>query len=187
MKDEPTRLPDADTTEAKEEDAPDFILHPSSVVLALQAALRLLGVSARSRAEIERKLARAGFPPEVIGAVIAECERRGWVEDAQFARAWIADRADRKEYGRIRLATELRNRGVDPESIAAATGSMDDADELRRAVSAARRRLHGSALSGADGGPSPREARRLSDFLQRRGFAQRIITQVFRELAQNTG
>ena len=148
-------------------------------------AFRFLGYSARSRSEMQKRLERDGFPEEVIAAVLAECKARGWIDDEKFARDWIADRADRKGYGRTRLAAELRNRGVDPETVGEAMEAVDDDAELARAVAAARPKWPAARLADLDFSALQAEKRRLANFLQRRGFNWRIIGQVFAILMEN--
>lgn len=153
----------------------------SALEAARNVALRFLGHSARSEAEIERRLAKDEYAPEIIAAVIAECRERGWLDDAQFARDWVEDRADRKLYGRGRLKAELRNRGVDRDSVDAALDTIDNEAELVRARAAAAQKWRGDALAKADRETLQAEKRKLAGFLQRRGFSWQIITQVLAE------
>ncbi|HZT41046.1 MAG TPA: regulatory protein RecX [Chthonomonadaceae bacterium] len=152
---------------------------------ARAVALRFMGYTARSRAEVERRLTRAEFPPEVVTAVLDELEERGWLDDAQLAQAWVADRADRKKYGRRRLAAELKRKGVDKETLQEAVGAIADADEMERALAAARMKWHPEVLETADSSALQAEKRRLAEFLQRRGFSWEIITQVLAQLMAN--
>jgi regulatory protein len=149
---------------------------------ARRVALRYLGYAARTRKEIEERLEKAAFAPEVIAAVVSEMESRGWLDDTHFARAWVEDRADRKRYGKTRLAAELRRKGVDKETIAETLETIEEADELARALTAAQTRLRSERLAEADPAALQTEKRRLSDFLLRRGFSHSIIRQVFSRL-----
>jgi regulatory protein len=152
---------------------------------ARAVAFRFLGYAARSRAEIERRLAKADFEPDVIEAVVAELEARKWIDDAQFAQDWVADRADRKLYGRGRLAAELRTRGVDRESVDAALETVNEEAELSRARAALDRKWRTETLPALEGEALQAEKRRLANFLQRRGFSWHIITQVLAERVVN--
>ncbi|HLK56136.1 MAG TPA: regulatory protein RecX [Chthonomonadaceae bacterium] len=148
-------------------------------------AFRYLGISARSRAEIERRLEREAFPPDVIAAVVAELEAQNYLNDAQFAQDWIADRADRKKYGKGRLKAELQRRGVEKEFIEKAVGDVEDEAEVQRALAAARPKWHAERLEGADNATLQAEKRKLANFLLRRGFSWAIIKQVFAQLMVN--
>ncbi len=153
---------------------------------ARSVAFRYLGYAARSQAEIERRLTKAEFAPDVVAAIVDEFTARGWLDDVKFAQDWVADRADRKRYGKSRLASELRNRGVDKETTQDALDTMDDASELARALAAARPKWRADVMNEADRDTLQSEKRKLAGFLQRRGFSWGIITQVFAELTANT-
>ncbi|HLV81262.1 MAG TPA: regulatory protein RecX, partial [Chthonomonadaceae bacterium] len=133
----------------------------------------------------ERRLTRAEFAPEIVAAVLAELEARGWLDDAQLAHAWVADRAERKKYGRRRLAAELQRKGVDKETLQEAVGAIADEEELERALAAARLKWRPELLETADKAAVQVEKRRLAEFLQRRGFSWDIITQVLAHLMAN--
>ncbi len=159
-------------------------MQPNNLEAARAVALRFLGYSARSRSEMQKRLERDEFAPEIIAAVLAEMEARNWVNDAQFARDWVEDRAERKKYGKGRLAAELRRKGVDKDEVTAALDTVEDADELARARSAAATRWKLSE-DETDREALQAEKRRVAAFLQRRGFGWAIITQVLAERAAN--
>ena len=159
-------------------------MQPNNLEAARAVALRFLGYSARSRSEMQKRLERDEFAPEIIATVLAELEARNWVNDAQFARDWVEDRAERKKYGRGRLAAELRRKGVDKDEVTAALDTVEDADELARASAAAASRWKLSA-DETDREAIQAEKRRVGAFLQRRGFGWGIITQVLAERMAN--
>ena len=144
-----------------------------------------LGVSARSRAEIVRRLQKADCSEETIQAVVAELEAKGWLDDQQFAHAWVADRADRKRYGRRRLSAELNRKGIEKTTIEEAVGEIDAESELRRALEAAGPKWRLKPGDDIDSQKLQAEKRRLAGFLQRRGFGWDIITQVLSALTSN--
>ena len=159
-------------------------MEPNDLEAARGVALRFLGYSARSRSEMQKRLERDEFAPGIIEAVLADFEARNWVNDAKFAHDWVEDRADRKKYGKSRLAAELRRKGVDKEMVTAALDTVEDADELARARSAAASRWK-LGVEETDREAIQAEKRRVSAFLQRRGFCWGIITQVLAEHAAN--
>src|SRR5438105_2994711 len=105
---------------------------------ARAVAFRFLAYAPRSRAEMERRLERAGFEADVVQVILAELVERGYLDDAQLARTWVEDRADRKRYGRARLAAELRRKGVEKEAVEEAIGSLSAEGEGERALAAAK-------------------------------------------------
>ena len=100
---------------------------------------------------------------------------RGYVDDAAFARHWVATRAPRG-YGAARLRAELRARGIATPLIDAALGTLDRGSQLDEARRLARRRL--PALTRA---APAKAAARLRDHLLRRGFPGGMVAQVVRE------
>jgi len=119
-------------------------------------------------------LGRRGAPASVAAEVLADLTARGYLDDAAFARHWVATRSARG-YGSARLRAELRARGVAGSLVDAALAAQGD-DELERARAVARRRL--PALQRAD---RTRAAARLRDHLVRRGYSAAIVSRVVRE------
>jgi regulatory protein len=130
-----------------------------------ERALACLARREHSRLELTRKLAAAGFGAEAIGATLDAFEEKGWLSDRRFAESWIADH--RARHGRIRLAYDLRQRGVDETLIETALAANPDG-ELERARAVWQKKF----------GTPPRdlaEKARQMRFLQGRGFAPEII------------
>lgn len=148
-------------------------------------AFRFLGYSARSRAEIQKRLERDEFPDEIITQVIGELEAAGYLNDTKFAQDWVEDRADRKRYGRTRLAAELSRKGVDRESIHEALAGIDEEAEFSRALRAAEAKWSPETLQTLDFMTLQAEKKRIANFLQRRGFPWQTITKVLAALMEN--
>ena len=131
----------------------------------------------QSASALRRRLQQRGFPEEVAAAAVAAMAARGYVDDAALAGS-IAARRQRAGHGRIRVAAELRVRGVADEAI---TGTLDgvDAEAERAAALALGRRL----AERADPSPDPRRrSQRMGAALQRRGFDGDTVTWVLRQL-----
>jgi len=129
---------------------------------------RALGYLARrehSRFELARKLEAAGFASEAVEPVLDEFESKGWLSDQRFAESWIADH--RARHGRIRLAYDLRQRGVNETLIETALAANPDG-ELERARRVWEKKFGTPPRDPAD------KARQIR-FLQGRGFAPEII------------
>jgi regulatory protein len=107
--------------------------------------------------------------------VVADLRARGHLDDAAFARQWVATRSARG-YGAARLRMELRARGVEGALIDGALAELDAAGALERARAIAARRL--TALQRSD---PLRAAARLRDHLLRRGYPGGIVARVVRE------
>ena len=95
-----------------------------------ERALALLARREHSRAELARKLGQAGFATEDIVPLLDEFEARNWLSDQRFAESWVADH--RARAGSVKLAYDLRQRGVGDDVIEAVLGDNRES-ELDRA------------------------------------------------------
>jgi regulatory protein len=139
-------------------------------------ALKLLAVRSRSSHEVRQTLGRRGYPPDEVAAVIERLTARRYLDDAEFARAWVTARAHRAAVGPARLARELRAKGIPEGQIAAALSALaEEWTASDAAEEAVRRKL--KALAGL---PPAVARRRLAGYLERRGFPPEIIVRMCR-------
>ena len=145
-------------------------------------ALDLLARKAWTRRDLTGRLRRRGAPPEVAEVVVAELEARGYVDDRAFAAVWAESRARDRSLGRERLREELLARGIArPRVEAAIARAFEDTDELTRAHGAAVRRLATLRCRAPD-----LAARRLHDYLRRRGYPGDVVRRVLRAVCRDT-
>ena len=152
---------------------------------ARAVAFRYLGYSARSQSQLAKRLERDEFPPEIIEAILMEMTAEGYLDDEAFAAAWVTDRADRKKYGKTRLAQELQQRGVAKETVQEALAEVGEEDEIARALGAARPKWKPELYAALDSAGKQTQQRKIAAFLQRRGFRWATIKQVLAQLAAN--
>lgn len=147
-------------------------------LLATEIAQRLLAVRLRSRQEIEQRLQRRGVSRATLESVLERLSDAGLIDDIRFARAWVSGRQALRPSGKIRLQRELRQKGVDSETIEQALReAFSESDEYQLALAVARARLRRYR------GEAPDVAyRRLAGVLQRRGFSAGAITRTLREV-----
>jgi regulatory protein len=149
---------------------------------AYERAVHFLSYRVRSRAEVERNLSRAGIDEVLVARVIERLGRQGLLDDSDFARAWVDNRERFQPRGQRALRYELRQKGVDDETIAAALEDVDQVAGAYRAAQARAQRL--AALARSD----PQTFRRkLGEFLARRGFDYDIARQAVRQLEEELG
>ncbi len=146
------------------------------VAVAREIALRQLTVRQRTRAELQAALARKNVPAEAAREVLDRFTEVGLLDDAAFARDWVAS-GGRRLRGRRVLAQELAHKGVSAELIDEALASGDPSDDLEVARELAHRKLRGMA-----GLERQVRYRRLTGTLARRGFASPVIARVVREV-----
>ena len=130
-----------------------------------ERALALLARREHSRFELAHKLERAGFAPEAIAPLLDEFERKNWLSDRRFAEAWVHDH--RAKSGAIKLAYELRQRGVADAVVEAVLAQQPDS-ELDRARAVWLKKF-GAAPA------SPTDYAKQARFMAGRGFSAGVL------------
>jgi regulatory protein len=152
------------------------LLAADDVVAAKLTASRQLAYRARSTAELRKTLTDRGFGDEVIAEVIERFLELGYLNDAEFARRWIASRDQVAPRGTRLLRQELRQMGIDAD-LADQSLAEADLDDLETARRLAERRL--DRLRDL---PPDKARQRLAGYLERRGFSHETVRKVDREL-----
>ncbi|NOT67209.1 MAG: recombination regulator RecX [Methylophilaceae bacterium] len=145
---------------------------PTSNVYSLRArALWLLARREHSAKELHKKLLPHVEEGDDLEALLADFMQRGWVSDARFAELVV--NAKQKRYGSLKLAHELREKGVADDLIAEATSAVDD---LENAKIVWQKKY-------AQTPASREEWAKQARFLQSRGFGFDVIKKVLNEQA----
>ena len=128
---------------------------------ARATAANIIGSRALSKQELTRRLVKKGNDASDAQAAADWLEDIGAVNDVQYAAALARHYGDRG-YGPARVREELRRRGVDRELWDEALEELPEAAEvLDRLI---QKKCRGDLSD-------PREKRRVSDALLRRGFS----------------
>lgn len=150
---------------------------PESV--ARKILLDQLTGQARTRKELADKLAKKEVPVEVATRLLDRFEEVGLIDDAAFARLWIASRQPGKGLARRALAQELRRKGVDDETAREALDEIDPDEE----ESAARQLVRKKLRSQRNVAPEV-ATRRLVGMLARKGYGPGIAYRIVKEELQ---
>ena len=137
----------------------------------LSRAVGLLARREHSRLELRRKLQRSLGPDETIDdvdRVLDRLQQQDLLSDRRFAAALVRQRSPR--YGDLRLAHDLRDRGVGADEAHVALALVGGTEE-ERALAAWSRRFDALPTSADERG-------RQGRFLQARGFSMDAITRV---------
>lgn len=154
----------------------ESLLAADTIGKATNAAINLLAHRPRSEREIRDRLRQKGYTAEAIEAAVERLYRWNYLDDAAFARGWVANRAANSPRGGRLLAQELWRKGVDRETVAEtlADAELDEADD---ALTLGRAKLRSYA------GLEPAVARRrLAAYLARRGYGYETIRPVLDRL-----
>ena len=109
---------------------------------AYQKALNFLSYRPRSAAEVRRNLGERKanqedrLPEETIEYVIQRLRDNGLLDDTHFAKAWVENRSELRPRSRRALEYELKQHGVDAQTIAQ---SLEEVDEQAAAYSLAQK------------------------------------------------
>lgn len=128
---------------------------------AKAAAANMIGSRALSKKELTRRLVKKGNDEADAQAAADWLEDIGAVDDAGYAAALVRHYGG-KGYGPARVREELRRRGVDRELWDEALEEMPETAEILDAL--IRKKCRGELSD-------PKEKKRVSDGLLRRGFA----------------
>lgn len=124
-------------------------------------AAGMIGRRALSKSELQRRLIRGGAAEADAQAAADWLEDIGAVDDLAYAAAVVRDYG-RRGYGPARIREELRRRGVPRELWEVALEELPDSEDILDDL--IRKRCRGDLSD-------PREVKRLSDGLLRRGFS----------------
>jgi len=143
-------------------------------------AVGALGRRARSVAELKRLLrprveAETEYGQTLVELVIRRLKDRGYLDDAQYAAAYSSFRRDNEKFGRRRVITDLKAKGVHSEVIEQAVDAVYDevSDEKQAREYLKRRRL----VKPQD----QKHTARIFRQLMRAGFASKTIFSILKK------
>ncbi|HXD09616.1 MAG TPA: RecX family transcriptional regulator [Anaerolineales bacterium] len=145
---------------------------------ALQQALLFLSYRSRSESEIRQNLRKHEIPETVIDETLERLKRDGLANDNEFAQAWVENRSTFRPRSRRMLAMELRQKGLDNESMHSALQNVDD--EPLAYEAAQKRATRFKDLEWSE------FRKKLSEFLARRGFSYAVIAPVVSRIWNET-
>jgi len=176
---------------------------------AKEAALRLLALRDRSRKEVEGRLIEKGYTREIVDQILRELEFLGYIEDRRYALKFASDAVRRKNAGPAAIRYGLQQKGIPGDIIEETVSKVfQENDEKEVAARALRKRLEGdqrdrTAIAsreakdvppivdrqgfltppkGSSGRSGRDEAKKLFDYLRRKGFSYDIIRETLKEI-----
>ncbi len=128
-------------------------------------AIQLLARREYSRVELARKLQQKSFDGDEIDACLDALAEQSLQSDARFAESFVRSRIARGQ-GVIRIKGELRQRGIDQETLTAALEAVEE----REAVDWFELAKETLARRYDSPGDTPKERAKRERFLATRGF-----------------
>lgn len=148
----------------------------------MERALRLLSYKPRTVKEMRERLLEKEWAEEpTVVQVIARLEELALLNDEQFAASFANSRLTLKPIGRVRLRRDLQRKKLPAQAVEHALDTAfeerSEEDLIQQALEK-RIRLKGRPQS-------QEEAKKLFEFLMRRGFRYDLVRQKIRELDRN--
>lgn len=142
----------------------------------LNYCLNRLSYRQRSEKELRISMERKGYDAKNIDAAIDHCKEHGYIDDLKFAQSFVQDKMNLNKLGPKRIKYDLILKGISRDIIDQVLVVEKD-EQLEMAREVAYKKF-----------PSYKNDekrdiyRKLSAFLQRRGFSFDVISKVVKEL-----
>lgn len=142
------------------------------------SALRLLGYRMRSINELKGRLLEKEYPEKLVNETIDKLLEMGYLNDAEFAKAFANDKVNNKKIGPIALRKEFINYQVDTDIVENAIAHVYKKFPIESLIENLIKKKKIKAGVKLD----QKTKKRTIDFLNRKGFTWNDISKVFNEL-----
>lgn len=142
----------------------NIIANNNLLAKAKTIAANFIGYRMRSRKEVILRLKREELPKDIIAKTIHFLEKYNYINDEEFAKAFISEKKKLNGYGGIRLKNELYQKGVSSEIIEKLEYLLEDNNDqiLQKLIN---KKLKGMPPE------NKKEYNRVLAFLCRRGYS----------------
>ena len=103
--------------------------HLSQVQGAKRAGARLLTASMKSRYDFEMKLVQKGYSRDAVRQAADFFEEKGFLNDAAYAKAYVADARSHKKQGAAKIRMSLKSKGISGDIIDELLADTDESEE----------------------------------------------------------
>jgi regulatory protein len=139
--------------------------------------MRMLALRSRSKREVDDALRTLGLRDTIRTGIVRELEESGLVDDARFAREFVAVKKDVRRVGPHRLRYDLGKLGLGRAAVDEALSDFGAEEQLTMARALADKQV-GAAL------PNEKLVRRVIGMLRRKGYDYAVVNKVAYELAR---
>jgi regulatory protein len=133
-----------------------------------QQALGLLSRRPRSEEEIRQRFKRKNVLDEIQNKVVSRLRNANYLDDLDFAKAWVENRLEFRPRSAWAIKAELRKKGVASETIEEALEGFDDEAAVYQAAAVGARKYRNLDWKLF--------RKRLGAYLARRGFQYHLIS-----------
>lgn len=157
----------------------NIIMEQCVFLKAKNKAIKYLGYKARTEKEIYKKLLTEYYPSDIIEKTITFLKKYNYVNDENYARAYITEKFNIKGYGIKRLTYELKSRGIESSIIENIIYELnDEIDEKHKAVELLNKKIKGEKNIDY------KLKQKLYGYLARRGYNYSVIKYAFNKVLQ---
>lgn len=155
------------------------LISESNFLKAKDSAFRFLSRRHHSASELRTKLIKKKYPKEIIENVLQDLADKNFLDDEQFAKAYIEEKSVKKKIGINRLKAELFKRGIDRKIVDKVLSNVDSELSYDQALELAKRKSEFLRLKEID---KRKLKSKIFSFLSSRGFESDIIMRVLNDL-----
>jgi regulatory protein len=138
--------------------------------------LQLLSKRARTRHQMATALESMAIESSIQRGILSELEELGLIDDARFTREYVKLKVEVRRLGPYRLRHDLKRLGVHKTIVDEVLDETFDTEvQMEMAKDVAGRRTGGARVD-------EKVARRISGFLQRKGFDFEVVNRVVYDL-----
>jgi len=150
-------------------------MNNSDLQKAEEVALKLLKLR-HSRRKLAEKLIRKGFPRDIVNRVCDKMEELGYINDSDYARAFVHDCVMLHRYGPRKIRQALYQRGIGSEHFSHAIEEVDEEIHLENL------RFLLARFTNIEESLTPYDAGRFYRKMEARGFLRSQIETVLSEI-----
>ena len=137
--------------------------------------MKLLDIRKRSVFEIRKRLKQKEFEEEIINEVIKELFEYGYLNDEEFAEAYINDRINFNPRGNFLVKKELREKGVAEDIVNEKIKELFPAEKEKELAKKAAKKKRETLNKDLE---KNKIYQKIGSYLQTKGYASYIIREV---------
>lgn len=146
---------------------------------ALQKAKHYCGYQERSHAEVKEKLYGFGLRRQEVEELLSQLIEENYLNEERFAQQFAGGKFRMKQWGRVKIKYELKQKQVSEYNIRKAMKEIDEADYLKTLHKLAEKKW--ASITGAGVNLFVKMSR-TTDYLLQKGYESELIKQAIAAL-----
>jgi regulatory protein len=141
--------------------------------------LRLLGRRDHSARELKTKAAQKGYNTVHADEILNQFKQKGYVDDEEFARKYTTDKIRLKQWGPVKIRSQLKSKGVSDQIIEKVIPGQTDSLELKKICVDLIEKRQAHFCRETD---DFKRIQKISAYLQRKGFTYDTINRAMPDI-----